>query len=185
MVPLIETARLRLRAFEADDLESQAVMLGDPDVMRFVGGEPSNREETWRKMLASPGLWQFLGYGYWAVERREDGRLLGQVGFADYKRDLDPSIEGIPEVGWMFAPWAQGQGYATEAVAAALQWGDETLGGEFVAVIDPRNEASMRLARRFGFEEITGTFYHEDPILIFRRPASSPAAATPSAATAA
>jgi RimJ/RimL family protein N-acetyltransferase len=85
----------------------------------------------------------------------------------------------------MFAPWAQGQGYATEAVAAALQWGDETLGGEFVAVIDPRNEPSMRLARRLGFEEVAGTFYHEDPILIFRRPAPLPAAATSSAATAA
>jgi len=184
VVPLLETARLRLRAFTPADLDGHAAMLGDPDVMRFVGGEPANREETWRKMLGNPGLWQFLGYGYWAVERRSDGVLLGQVGFADFKRDLEPSIENIPEVGWMFAPWAQGQGYATEAVSAALRWGDETLGGEFVAIIDPRNNASMRLARRLGFHQEAGTLYHEDPILIFRRPAS-PAAAAASTATAA
>jgi RimJ/RimL family protein N-acetyltransferase len=185
VAPLLETARLRLRAFRASDLELQAAILGDPDVMRFVGGEPANREETWRKMLGNPGLWEFLGYGYWAVERLDDGMLLGQVGFADYKRDVQPSIEGIPEVGWMFAPWAWGQGYATEAVSAALRWGDETLGGEFVAVIDPRNEPSKRLARRLGFLDAGGTMYHEDPILLFRRPARLPAAASASTATAA
>ena len=38
-------------------------------------------------------LWATLGFGYWAVEAKDDGRLLGQVGFADFKRDMEPSIE--------------------------------------------------------------------------------------------
>ena len=72
-------------------------------------------------------LWSLLGYGYWAVERREDGAMIGQIGFADFKRDMAPGIEDLPEMGWMFAREASGQGYATEAAAAALAWADATL----------------------------------------------------------
>ena len=82
----------------------------DPEVVRHLGGRPFSREETWRKILASPGLWALLGYGYWVVERREDGAYLGQIGFADFKRDMTPGIEGMPEMGWIFAPRGPGPG---------------------------------------------------------------------------
>ncbi len=103
MVPLIETTRLRLRSFGESDLDAQAAVLADPAVMRFLGAEPHTREESWRRMLSSAGLWPMLGYGYWLVERKADGVYLGQVGFADFKRDMAPSIEGLPEMGRIFA----------------------------------------------------------------------------------
>lgn len=172
--PVLDTPRLRLRGFRASDLDAQAATMSDPAVVRHLGATPFSREETWRKMLAAPGLWAMLGYGYWAVERREDGAWLGQAGFADFKRDMQPSIEGLPEMGWIFTPAAQGQGYAGEAVAAALAWADEALRGcEIVAIIDARNAPSIRLAEKAGFSRREDALYKGEPILLFRRPPGS------------
>ena len=170
--PNLETPRLRLRPFRASDLEPQWASMSDPQVVRFLGAVPQSREETWRKILASPGLWALLGFGYWVAERIEDGAYLGQIGFADFKRDMSPSIEGIPEMGWIMAPQAQGRGYATEAVLAALAWADETLGGgEIVAIISHENAASIRIAEKGGFSAREEALYKGEPILLFRRPA--------------
>jgi RimJ/RimL family protein N-acetyltransferase len=152
LVPIIETERLRLRGIKAADFTEHVAMLADPEVMRHVGGKPLGREDAWRRLLVAPGLWSLLGFGYWAVERRSDGRYLGQAGFGDFKREIVPAIDGLPEAGWMFAAHAHGQGYATEAVAAAIAWGDRALPGrDFVAIIDPGNVASIRVARKSGF----------------------------------
>ena len=168
--PVVETERLRLRGFRASDLDAQAAAMADPGVVRHLGGSPMSREDTWRKILASPGLWALLGYGYWVVERREDGAYLGQIGFADFKRDMTPNIENIPEMGWIMAPAAQGRGYATEAVLAALAWADEALGGgEIVAIISHANAASIRIAEKGGFAVREEAVYKGEPILLFRR----------------
>ena len=144
-------------------------MLADPVVMRHLGA-PAAREDSWRRLLQAPGLWALLGYGYWAVERREDGAFLGQLGFADFKRELDPSLEGLPEMGWMFVPQAHGRGYALEGVLAALDWAEANFGeSEIVAIIAPGNAPSIRLAERSGFERAEESLYKGDPTLIFRR----------------
>jgi RimJ/RimL family protein N-acetyltransferase len=144
-------------------------MLGDPEVMRHLG-DPQSREDAWRRLLQAAGLWTMLGYGYWSVERREDGAYLGQIGFADFKRDVEPSLDGLPEMGWLFGPQGQGQGYAFEAGAAALAWADETLrAAETVAIISPDNQRSIRLAERLGFVAAEKTSYKDDPVLIVRR----------------
>lgn len=171
-VPILETPRLRLRPYRESDLDAQAAAMADPGVVRHLGGTPFSREDTWRRMLAGPGLWQMLGYGYWIAERREDGAYLGQVGFADFKRDMSPSIEGLPEMGWIFAPQGQGRGYATEAVLGALAWADEAMKGrEIVAIIGHANIASIRVAEKGGFEVREEAVYKSEPILLFRRPA--------------
>jgi RimJ/RimL family protein N-acetyltransferase len=170
--PVLETPRLRLRGFRASDLDAQAAAMTDREVVRHLGGSPMSREETWRKILASPGLWALLGYGYWVVERLEDGAYLGQIGFADFKRDMVPNIEGIPEMGWIVARQAQGQGYAMEALLAALAWADEALGsGEVVAIISHENAPSIRIAEKGGFSVREEAVYKGEPILLFRRPA--------------
>jgi RimJ/RimL family protein N-acetyltransferase len=173
VVPLIETARLRLRSFRESDLDAHAAIMGDAEVVRYLGGTPFTREDSWRRLLCGPGLWAVLGFGYWAVERRDDGVLIGQVGFADFKRDMEPGIEGLPEMGWILAPQAQGKGYASEAVAAGLAWADEMLKApEIVAIIDPDNGASIRVAEKAGFGARQEARYRNEPILLFRRPIS-------------
>ena len=168
--PVLETERLRLRPFTADDVDAQAAMMGDSQVMRHLGGHPLPREDSWRKLLCGAGLWRLFGFGYWAVERRADGAMIGQVGFAEFMRDVTPSVVGLPEMGWLFAHQAAGQGYATEAAMAGLAWIDEALGApETVAIIDHANSASIRVAEKCGFDARETALYRGESILLFRR----------------
>ena len=168
--PVLETERLTLRPFGADDTAAQAAMMGDAEVMRHLGGQGLTREESWRKLLNGAGLWSLFGWGYWAVERRADGAMIGQIGFADFKRAVTPSIEDMPEMGWLFAAEASGQGFATEAGRAALDWIDSAhRPAEVAAIIDPANLASIRVAEKLGFGACEEAEYKGAPILLFRR----------------
>lgn len=168
--PVLETAQLKLRPFRPGDLDAHAAIMADPTVVRHLGATPFSREDSWRRLLCGPGMWSFLGFGYWAVERREDGAFIGQVGFGDFKRDMEPSIEGLPEMGWILAPAAQGRGLCSEAVAAGLAWADTHLDTrEIVAIIDPDNAPSIRVAEKAGFAERLEAVYRDEPILLFRR----------------
>ena len=170
VIPVLETERLRLREQRPNDLARHSAMLADPEVVRYVGGKPQAREEAWRRLIGAAGLWTILGYGYWAVERREDGAYIGQIGFGDFKRELTPSIEGLPEMGWLLSSDAHGRGYASEAVAAALAWADRALPERaFTAIIHPDNGPSIRVAEKAGFGEPVATSYKGEPILIFYR----------------
>lgn len=171
MAPELETARLRLRGLRVSDAPDFAAIHGDAEVVRYLGGTPFGREDSFRRLLMCAGLWTIFGFGYWAVVRRDDDRAIGLLGFADFKRDLTPSIEGLPEMGWIFASDVHGQGYAGEGVAAALDWADRELGREIPAIIDPRNTPSIRVAERAGFGAPQLTSYKDGPILLFRRPA--------------
>ncbi len=167
--PTLETERLRLRAHRNEDFEPIFAMVSDGALMQHISGAQP-REEAWRRMLTAPGCWALLGYGYWVVERREDGLLLGQAGLADYKRDMQPSIEGLPELGYVFAAHAHGQGYATEAARAVLDWADAALEApEIVAIIGQDNIPSIRVAERAGFTAREPALYKGEPILLFRR----------------
>ena len=109
-------------------------------------------------MLSHLGHWSALGFGYWAVEERASGRLVGELGFADFKRGLDARLEGVPEAGWALAQHAHGKGYATEALGAALAWADARLGPRTVCIVHADNHASLRLAakmRYLAFDRVT------------------------------
>jgi RimJ/RimL family protein N-acetyltransferase len=168
-VPTIETARLRLRGHRVEDFADCAAMWGDPVVARHIS-RPSSAEESWARMLRYAGLWRLLGYGYWAVEEKASGRFAGDVGFADFKREVQPSLDGAPEIGWVLARWAHGQGFATEAVGAALAWGDRRFGPQAtVCMIAPENAASIRVAEKCGYREFARATYKEQPAILFRR----------------
>jgi len=169
--PVIQTERLTLRHFRTDDIQAFAETMANPDVVRYLGGEPNDREDAWRKLLTGAGFWSLMGIGMWAVERRSDRRLIGHLGFFDFQRDMRPSIAGEPEMGWVFNPKAQGQGYATEACEAALDWFDRTQPPASIpAIISRENAASMRLAERLGFKRQPDATYRDEPIALFRRP---------------
>ena len=168
--PVLETARLTLRPFIAADVDAQASMMGDAQVMRHIGGQGLSREDAWRKLLCGAACWNIFGWGYWAVARRDDGAMVGQIGFADFKRDIAPGIEDVPEMGWLFAAEASGRGYATEAGLAALGWIDAAVApDQIVAIIDAANAPSIRVAEKLGFGAREEARYRSEPILLFRR----------------
>ena len=168
--PRLETERLVLREFTRDDLDAHAATLGDIEVMRHITGEPLTREDSMRRIFMSVGQWPVDGIGMWAVERKADGRLVGQVGFFDMARDMQPNIEGLPEMGWIFDTAVHGQGIAREACAAALAWLDANRDPcDVPAIISDGNDASMKLAERLGFVREPDGVYKGEPIAIFRR----------------
>jgi RimJ/RimL family protein N-acetyltransferase len=169
-VPVIETARLRLRGHRADDFVASAAMWAEPEVTRFIGGRPFTEEETWARLLRYVGHWNLLGFGYWIVEEKATGAFVGEVGFADYKRDIDPPLDGIPEVGWALASAAQGKGYATEAVKAVLGWGDAHFGAvKTVCMIGPQNKTSIRVAEKCGYRPWRKAVYKGKDTVVFQR----------------
>jgi RimJ/RimL family protein N-acetyltransferase len=169
-VPTIETERLRLRGHRIDDHDAVAAMWADEQVTRFIGASPFSRQEAWARILRYRGLWALLGYGYWVVEEKQRGSFLGEVGFAEFQREMTPSIVGSPEAGWCFAAHAHGKGYATEALRAALSWVDrESLCECTVCLIDPANEPSIHLASKCGFTERSPAVCRGKPTLILER----------------
>ena len=106
----------------------------------------------------------------WVVEEKATGTYAGEIGFADFKRDMDPPLDAPAEGGWVIAPGAQGKGYATEAVAAALAWVDARFRWTRTAcVIEPDNAASIRVAEKCGYREAGRAHYKESDLLVFYR----------------
>jgi RimJ/RimL family protein N-acetyltransferase len=170
IIPTLETERLVLRGHRPDDFDTHALMWSDPDVTRFIGGTPFPRDQAWVRFLRTAGMWQVMGFGFWAVEEKASGELLGEVGFHELRRDLKPSLEGTLEAGWAFRPAAHGKGFATEAVGAALGWGAENFPDKRITcLIDPDNAASLRVAGKLGFREFARTEFYGEPIILLER----------------
>jgi RimJ/RimL family protein N-acetyltransferase len=169
-IPVIETLRLRLRGHTVEDASNVSALWGDSNVTRYVGGSPLTAEESWSRVLRYVGHWSLLGFGYWVVEEKISGEFVGEVGFADYKRDLEPAMGTVPELGWVLVPSKHGLGFATEAVQGALDWGSAHFGHSPVAcLIHPDNRASIHVAEKCGFRKRQPGMYKGNPCLIFDR----------------
>jgi RimJ/RimL family protein N-acetyltransferase len=176
-IPTFCTARLRLRPHHREDFAASCALWSDPNVTRFIGGRPFTREEVWARLLRYTGSWHWLGFGYWAVDEISSGQFIGELGYAQNEREfeppltlLDPAGLPMPELGWVLAPQFHGKGYATEAVRAALAWGDvHVAASRAFCIIHPDHSASIRVAEKCGFLEISRPFYQTDPTILFAR----------------
>jgi RimJ/RimL family protein N-acetyltransferase len=169
-IPLLETERLMLRGHRPDDLPASAAMWADPAVTRYIGGHPLTTEDCWSRLLRFAGHWAWLGFGYWAIQDKATGELVGEAGLANYKRDIDAPYSDAPETGWVLAPTYHGKGYATEAVRAVLAWGDANLQNSLTTcIIHPENAASIHVAEKCGYVEAQLTSYKGKPALAFVR----------------
>jgi RimJ/RimL family protein N-acetyltransferase len=173
--PTLETDRLTLSGHTLADYAASAAMWADPIVVRHIGGQPASAQDVWTKLLRYVGHWQLLGFGYWVLRERASGRFAGEVGLADFKRGMVPSLDGTPEAGWVLASWAHGQGFATEAVNAALAWSDTELGAPRTAcIIHAENLGSIRVAAKCGYREAVRTTYLGQPTILSYRDAKPP-----------
>jgi RimJ/RimL family protein N-acetyltransferase len=103
VVPSVETARLTFGGRGREDFAEYASMWGDADVTRHIGGKPFSHEDSWGRFLRTAGHWPLLGFGYWLVRDKSTGRLVGEVGFANLKREIVPTLGDVPEIGWVLA----------------------------------------------------------------------------------
>ena len=173
LVPTLTSERLILRGHRREDLSEATAMWADANVTRHIGGRPFSEEEVWGKLLRHVGHWAVTGFGYWVVRERDTGVFVGEAGFADFRRELDPPLGGAPEVGWALAAHAHGKGYATEAVQRALQWSDARFGNaKTVCLIAPANVASARVADKCGYRLARRTTYKHEAIDLYERGAA-------------
>ncbi|MEN0079676.1 MAG: GNAT family N-acetyltransferase [Pseudomonadota bacterium] len=140
-VPVIETERLRLRAPRLDDLPLWTEIFAGPQSRGLKG--PHGPDVAWTEFSTYSACWMLHGFGLWSVETRDAQRLIGFVFIGLEWGDLEP------ELGYLFAPDGQGQGYATEAARAARDWALEQM-QTFVSYVSRSNDASNRLAARIG-----------------------------------
>jgi RimJ/RimL family protein N-acetyltransferase len=169
VIPVIETNRLLLRGHRMEDFEHSASMWADPKVTQHILEHPLTEEEAWFRFLRYAGHWALLGFGYWAIIEKQSGNFAGEAGFADYKREIEPSLKGVPEIGWVLAAHAHGRGLATEAVLAITAWGDEHFNSPTACIISPGNAASFRVATKCGYREERETTYHGHSVVMFSR----------------
>ncbi|MES1248246.1 MAG: GNAT family N-acetyltransferase [Actinomycetota bacterium] len=157
---MIETDRLLLRKPKLGDAKALQQAYGDPDVMEFIGqGETRELEETRESIKRSQARWKADGFGTLVIERKEDKRVLGRTGFlvwnsetwqtgtlAEFGDDI-----GVVELGWLLAKEHWGQGYATEAAAAARDHAFRELKlTRLISLIAKGNERSIKVAERIG-----------------------------------
>ncbi|MGA2550300.1 MAG: GNAT family N-acetyltransferase [Burkholderiaceae bacterium] len=168
--PTLETERLILRPLVLSDFEAYVSFWQNPEVVRYISGAPIPRDASWTRLLRTAGHWQFLGFGFFAIEHKATRLLIGEVGFQEMRRVIEPSIEGTLETGWGILPEYQGQGMATEVVRAALEWaGLAHPRMEYSCIVSPENQPSLKLAAKFGFEKDTTTTFLGKPVVILRR----------------
>lgn len=156
---MITTERLTLRRWRASDAGAFAAINADPEVARHLPG-------VMPKALSDTLIGRFEthfdahGFGRWAVERREDGALLGFVGGqrVHFNAPFVPAVE----IGWRLGRQAWGEGYAREAAEAALRDLHQRLGlTDLVSFTAPANRRSWGLMERLGFRrDPEGDFAH-------------------------
>jgi RimJ/RimL family protein N-acetyltransferase len=116
-------------------------------------------------MLAS-----FAAHWVKANWKSRSGTFLGEVGFADLKRAIEPPLGTAPEAGWVFASSVHGKGFAIEAVQAIHTWGADNFQTDHPAcLIHPENQASLRIAAKIGYRESARSVYKGQPAIIFFR----------------
>jgi RimJ/RimL family protein N-acetyltransferase len=143
-VPVLETERLRLRAWREDDLGPFVEFCAREATARFVGGV-CNRGDAWRRIALQVGHWVLRGYGPWALEDKADGRWVGYSGL------WNPEGWPEPELMWGLAARCHHRGYATEAAQRGREFAYCELGWKTLAsYIAAENKASQRVAQRLG-----------------------------------
>ena len=166
VIPHVVTERLLLRGFADGDFEEFATIMGNEEVMYFLGGKPLSRADAWRQMAMFAGHWVLRGFGMWAVVERDTGALIGRVGL--HQPHGWPGLE----IGYTLGrPW-WGRGFAREAAAASLAYAREALvATDVISIIRPENARSIAVATSLGAMPAETIELFGDRAVIYRYPA--------------
>jgi [ribosomal protein S5]-alanine N-acetyltransferase len=148
-IPILETERLHLRGFTANDLDLLFSLYSNPDVTFFISidGQPLTRERTQERLTATLFRWTQLGIPMWAVFREADQSFIGRCGFQIYEATKEV------ELAYTLLPQAWGNGYATEAGQACLEYAFNVLNWKrIVSRTRPSNTRSLRVMEKLGFQ---------------------------------
>jgi RimJ/RimL family protein N-acetyltransferase len=144
----IATERLRLRRSRPEDAEAISVYRSDPEVHRYQGWDRLDpvgiRSEIERMADRLPG--EAGGWVQLTAELRDTGQLVGDVGMSP--ADDDPTVI---KLGYTMAPEFQGKGFATEAIAALIEYAFDRLDARVARIYaSAENTPSIRVAEKVG-----------------------------------
>jgi RimJ/RimL family protein N-acetyltransferase len=172
---ILETERLRLRWFKPTDADADFMraLLNDPGWLANIGERHVHTRRQARTWIATrhTATYGRLGFGFWAVERKSDGALMGMCGLI--KRDT--LLEA--DVGYALMPEFRGQGYAREAAAACVRYAQDVLGlPEVWGITGPDNARSAAVLQQIGLRDagITRLVGNEDDTWVFKAPRIEP-----------
>lgn len=144
---LLLTARLRLEPFDEAHLDGLHELNSDPEVMRYIGGQPETREETAASIERVKARWAEWGYSWWSFIELDSDLLVGAGCIQHLGKD-----QALPhEIGWRLRRDRWGRGLASEAARCMASHAFDTLRApQLLAVCDPANTDSARVMQRLG-----------------------------------
>ncbi|MET7453501.1 GNAT family N-acetyltransferase [Streptomyces sp. NPDC005574] len=149
----IHTPRLLLRRWDDDDLVPLAEITADPYVMRWVGdGSVLDLEQTAEAVERWEEEWDEEGFGLFAVELLGSGELAGVTGLS--VPEFLPEVLPAVAISWQFGAQFWGQGYASEAAQATLEFALQDRGlDRVISITRPGDDASENVIRKLGMTE--------------------------------
>lgn len=160
-LPILETRRLRLRPFRADDFDNLRLIDSNPVVMKYLGaGVPRSEDRTRDLLNKHLNDYEKLGFGLYAVEDKDTEEFMGRAGLIPW--ELEGSLEW--EIGYTFLEPFWGKGYASEVAIFMRDWAKNNLDRDYViSLIHPENKASIRVTEKSGsyfWKEVTINGHH-------------------------
>ena len=150
------------------DLDHVAALLGDPEVMRFYP-RPKTRDEALGWIRWNQRNYADYGYGLWYVETH-DGEFVGDCGLT---WQLVDGLQ-VLEVGYHTVGAMQGRGYASEAAHACVDLAIGPIGeSRVIAIINPENSPSRRVAEKVGLQIAMETEVRGLPVVVYERPSTA------------
>lgn len=146
--------RLWLEPLQVHHAEEMALLLDDPGLHVFIGGEPATVEalrDRYRRQVVGHSVEGSQRWLNWVVRRRADGRAVGTV----QATVVEEAGRLAAEVAWVIAADYQRQGYAREAAQVMVTWLQQRGADDIVAHVHPQHHASMSVAREVGLAPTT------------------------------
>lgn len=152
----IETERLLLRPWRPEDRDTYLALAIEPEWSYYPRRRAATPDEAGSQFDHLVKHWRTHGFGPWAAVLKEGDTLIGYVGLA--KPTWLPIVLPAVEVGWRLGSKWWGNGYATEAGRASLNYGtNDLLLDRIICIYEPGNTASVAVAARLGFREYMTT----------------------------
>lgn len=159
----ITTERLYMEPFANAHADGLFAMNSDPDVMRYLG-PPQTRADVLDSITRVQDRWATNGYGWWSIFLKDSNTLIGSACVQNLAH-----IKSAPlEIGWRLMTAYHGKGYATEAGQAAMDFGFDRVGADYIcAVANPDNIASQNVMKRLGMRYVGVQTHYDEPCAYF------------------
>lgn len=161
----IITDRLYLTPFAPEHTDTLFSMNSDLEIMRFLGGLKT-REETEEIIVRIQARWDTLGYAWWVIFLKNTDSI---IGFACLQNLANKESAPL-EIGWRLIPSYQGNGCATEAGQAAMNFGFERVGVKYICLVaDSENAASQKVMQRLEVSYVGIQTHYDVPCVYYEK----------------